>query len=301
MSHDAPIRLAFNRRSLLGGGVVALGAAVGGCAPGQATAATGSGQTSATGNMCLLTPQSTEGPYWFDPNLERADVRENRAGLPLALEIRVLEGADCSPIEGAHVHIWHCDAQGAYSGYDGQGPDGSTEGEAFLRGWQPTGADGVARLTTIYPGWYRGRTARIHVKVFLDRSGTEANVLTCQLFFPDALSEYIYENAPDYRRTEDRDTLNAMDGIASGQGWSTFGGVSETADGYLMRVTLGVDRSATSQERGREPGRPGGPPPGGRPPGPPPGGGRPGQGGPGGSRLTPQERAVRIFPGPVAE
>jgi len=292
MSADVLIRLPLSRRLLLGGGLATAGA---GLAASCAQASSVSGVSPEDEGVCLITPQATEGPYWFDPNLDRSDIRDGRAGIPLAIRVRVVEGADCAPIPDAEVHIWHCDAQGIYSGYDGQGPTGSTEGETFLRGSQPTGADGTAAFTTLYPGWYQGRTTHIHAKVFLDRNGTEANVLTCQLFFPDALSEYVYEHHPAYARSGVRDTLNRTDGIAQGQGWSTFGGINETADGYLMRVTLGVDRTATSRQGGMGPGRPGGPPSGGRPPGPPPQGGGPGAP-PERTRLTQEQRTALMFP-----
>lgn len=290
------IQLSLSRRGILSGGLTAGAALV--CASGarsqSALATTGE-------SMCLITPQTTQGPYWFDPNLERTDITEGRAGIPLTVALKVLDGATCAPLPGARVDIWHCDAQGVYSGYDGQGETGSTEGEAFLRGWQATDADGVARFTTIYPGWYRGRTTHIHVKVFLDEDG-QTNVLTCQLFFPDALSEWIFENAPDYVRPgEARDTLNSTDHIAEGQGFSTFGAVSEQAAHYAMNVTLGVDRTARSTETVMGPGGPRGP--GGRPPGPPPGGeggrrGPPpgGMGGPGGEALTGDARISAMTP-----
>lgn len=253
------------------------------------------------GGICLITPQATQGPYWFDPHLERTDITEGRAGVPLRIALKVLDGATCRPLPNARVDIWHCDAQGTYSGYAGQGPTGTTEGEKFLRGWQATGPDGVASFATVYPGWYRGRTTHIHVKVFLDEEG-ETNVLTCQLFFPDALSEWIYQSDPTYGRAgEVRDTLNRTDGIAQGQGYSTFGAISEQADHYAMTVTLGVDRSARSSEQGMGPGGPGGPPPGGPPPGGrPPRGTRPSgppPGGPGGRQaLTGEARVNAILP-----
>jgi len=286
--HETKINIALSRRSALTAGLFGGLAAVAGPA--------GARTTTAAGEVCLITPQATQGPYWFDPNLERADITEGRKGLPLRIAIRVLEGATCAPIRDARVDVWHCDAQGVYSGYEGQGPTGSTKGETFLRGHQPTGADGVATFLTVYPGWYQGRTPHVHVKVFLDEEGT-TNVLTCQLFFPDALSEWLFSNAPDYvRGGQTRDTLNRTDGIARGQGYSTFGAISEQADHYAMTVTLGVDRAARSEEGGFGPGEPGGPPPGMM--GPPPGGFGPGgEGGPPHQQvLAGAERIAAILP-----
>jgi protocatechuate 3,4-dioxygenase beta subunit len=35
----------------------------------------------------------------------------------------------------------------------------------FLRGGVLTDALGVAAITTVFPGWYRGRCVHIHIKV----------------------------------------------------------------------------------------------------------------------------------------
>ena len=101
------------------------------------------------------------------------------------LALRVREADGCTPIENAIVDIWHCDAGGVYSGFD----DG--EGERFLRGAQATNEDGIARFTTIYPGFYQGRTVHIHAKVHLDRQ----TVLTTQLYFDDAVSDRVFRAA----------------------------------------------------------------------------------------------------------
>ena len=61
-----------------------------------------------------------------------------------------------------------------------------------MRGIQRTNANGLASFTTIYPGWYPGRTVHIHVRVYLG-----GNVVhTGQLFFPDALTDAVYRRAP---------------------------------------------------------------------------------------------------------
>lgn len=267
----------------------------------------------APGPVCRLTPQATQGPYWFDPRLDRADITEGKAGAPARVALTVVDGG-CRPIQGARVDIWHCDAAGLYSGYEGQGDDhrAGAKGATFLRGAQLTDAAGRAVFRSIWPGWYEGRTPHIHVKVFLDAR----TVLTCQLFVPDALSEYLYDHVPAYRRPRARDTFNRQDGIALQGGEAMVAAVKEGKDGYEIALTVGVDPAADWKDEGFGPGGPGGPPPGGlppggpgrglppggmggRPPGPPPGGfpGGPPEGGPRHATLTGEARLKAIVPG----
>src|SRR5215470_346142 len=134
------------------------------------TATTGADAATRSGT-CVLDPSLTKGPYWVDEKLDRSDITEGKAGVPLALEIAVYAYASgsCTPLSGAQVDIWHCDATGSYSDVSAN----NTVGQKFLRGYQATDANGVARFTTIYPGWYSGRTVHIHVKVRLG-ADTEA-------------------------------------------------------------------------------------------------------------------------------
>ncbi|WP_265518629.1 intradiol ring-cleavage dioxygenase [Nitratireductor luteus] len=160
--------------------------------------------------ICSIMPETTEGPFYFDPAQERSDITEGRPGVPMRLRLQVVDAA-CTPIPGARVDIWHCDAEGRYSGYPRQPGGLDTTGETFLRGTQLADENGIATFTTIYPGWYPGRTPHIHFKAFPD----SGSVLTGQMFFPDALSRDIYENIPPYNdRPLDGITWNARDGIA---------------------------------------------------------------------------------------
>ena len=71
----------------------------------------------------------TEGPYYLDLTMVRSNIVENRTRAALALSLVVLDAATASPIEGAVVEIWHCDADGVYSGFQSAraGPnDGGT-------------------------------------------------------------------------------------------------------------------------------------------------------------------------------
>lgn len=215
--------------------------------------------------VCVLMPQAIEGPYYFDPKLVRTDITEGKPGVPLGLTLQVADAQSCAPLSGARVDVWHADALGVYSGYPRQtdARNVSTEGQHFLRGTQATDASGIATFTTIYPGWYQGRTTHIHCKVFLDSN----TVLTTQLYFPDALSEYIYTNVPPYNtRGRDRDTANVNDMVIKMGGGShaSFCSIKEEADRYVASLIIGVDRNAKPVGQDNPP--PDGPPPDGPPP-----------------------------------
>ena len=58
------------------------------------------------------TVEQTAGPYYFGVDAIRGDIREDRAGVPLRLGIRVLDAATCAALPNVVVDIWHCDAEG---------------------------------------------------------------------------------------------------------------------------------------------------------------------------------------------
>src|SRR5437868_6402691 len=194
-------------------------------------------------DVCFLTPQSIEGPYYLDPRLVRAQIAEGRAGVPLRVDLRVIDGATCAPAARARVDIWHADAQGIYSGYEGQGDreDLSTVGQTFLRGTQFSDSEGAVRFETIYPGWYVGRATHIHFKVLLENR----NVLTGQMYFPDAVNEFIYANVAAYEgRRKPRSVVNANDRFATFKDPDrlSFCAIKEERDCYAASLVLGVDR-----------------------------------------------------------
>ena len=152
--------------------------------------------------VCVLTPQATEGPFYFDANRTRQNIVEDRVGATLRIAVRVMRVGDvCAPSKDALVDVWHVDASGAYSGYPGQPGGQDTSGLTFLRGVQVTDADSVAPFDTIYPGWYPGRTVHIHFKVHY-RNNTYA---TSQFYFPDEFTDKVYSRTP-YNDRPDRAT-----------------------------------------------------------------------------------------------
>lgn len=197
---DAPIGRVLSRRemlALLGSSGLAL---LGGLAlPRLVHAQDPTSTPSATPfPSCVVRPELTEGPYFVDEMLERFDIRVDpdddsiKAGLPLLLVYRVsdVSNATCSPLAGAQVDVWHCDADGVYAGV--QDRSFTTVGEKWLRGYQITDEQGVAKFLTIVPGWYSGRAVHIHFKIRTE-DGYE---FTSQFFFDPDQIEVIYAEPP---------------------------------------------------------------------------------------------------------
>ncbi|MES2432658.1 MAG: intradiol ring-cleavage dioxygenase [Pseudomonadota bacterium] len=186
-------------------------------------------------DVCMLQQEVTEGPFYIDPKLLRTDITEGKPGLPMQLRLQVVT-ADCAPVVGARVDVWHCDAAGVYSGVQNMGAGGDTTGQTFLRGTQMTDAAGIVTFQTVFPGWYRGRTTHVHYKVFLDAQ----TVLTSQIFFAEAINAEIYAEHPAYARQGQRDMLNADDGIAADAGDGAYARVKMTAPDGAMEAALVV-------------------------------------------------------------
>jgi protocatechuate 3,4-dioxygenase beta subunit len=185
-------------------------------------------------STCLLTPETTEGPYWVDGALTRRNVTEGKRGVPLVIRFTVLNARSCAAISGADVEIWHCDANGVYSGVNGAPT-------RFLRGHQRADARGKAEFVTIFPGWYPGRTPHIHMKVYVGG----AAVHTGQVFFDEAVTRKVYAQPP-YAGRGSYDTPHARDMIYAQAGGSTAelrltrrtGGLK----GYVGTIAVGVVR-----------------------------------------------------------
>ncbi|MEQ8535633.1 MAG: intradiol ring-cleavage dioxygenase [Imperialibacter sp.] len=140
---------------------------------------------------CILTPQQTSGPFYFDSKLKRSNITENRPGLPLAFKVRVVNVKDCTPIANAVVDIWHSDKDGLYSGYPRQGEKRiDTTGETFCRGHQTTNAEGEASFVTMFPGWYPGRAPHIHFKVYMAGN----SFVTSQMYPPWDIAKEVYDS-----------------------------------------------------------------------------------------------------------
>ena len=293
MGHDHEGQRVSRRTALAGISSIGLGALLAACGKGgkgggtgQATTTTGatagvSPQAVTTEDLtalftnagtCTLTAETTQGPYYFDADKIRSDIREDRPGKRLRLAIRVQDSESCAAVPNAVVEIWHCDAAGLYSGAEslstggggGGAPGGGggggtppsgmpsgmpsgaaggggggggdltpTDDKRYLRGAQVTNSDGIVEFTTVWPGWYMGRTVHVHAMVHINNERT----LTTQMMMDEKLNSAVFTEAP-YAAHTGRDTFNDGDSIYRPAMLLTVG---EDGDGYLGVITFAAD------------------------------------------------------------
>ncbi|KAG7439817.1 aromatic compound dioxygenase [Guyanagaster necrorhizus] len=185
-------------------------------------------------NTCVLTPTVTEGPYYHKVGHPiRQNIAEYQIGVPLLLDIGVIDVETCKPLPNILVDIWHANATGHYAGHPeptfelrDEKPQvgGKRSGllsafprtmpaETFLRGAWPTNENGVAQFSTIFPGYYTGRATHIHTKVFpswtpLPNGTFEAGKLVHvgQFFFDDEINSQVDKMHP-YTTNPIKDTV----------------------------------------------------------------------------------------------
>jgi protocatechuate 3,4-dioxygenase beta subunit len=165
---------------------------------------------------CIATCAMTKGPC-HSSSPERRDVSEGYPGLPVRLALRICDDS-CAPVAGANVEIWHTRNSGLYSGTNDNGEfntsfctgdDADAQAHKYFRGLQTTDAEGVVLFETCFPGWYPGRAIHIHFKVMLGAD----SYLVSQVFFPEDLTQTIFESHPDYVEFGQPDTANARDSV----------------------------------------------------------------------------------------
>ena len=179
-----------------------------GAAGGTASSAGATTAASSVGDAALsAVPEETAGPFPGDGSnganalnqsgIVRSDIRSSFGsasgtadGVPIDLEMTIVDVATNKAVEGAAVYVWHCDAEGRYSMYSNGVAD-----ENYLRGVQVTDASGLVKFTSVYPACYSGRWPHIHYEVYpsVDAITSSSNkVATSQLALPDDVNTAVY-------------------------------------------------------------------------------------------------------------
>jgi protocatechuate 3,4-dioxygenase beta subunit len=219
-----------------------------GCKKDAAAKSTTTTSTSTTSGSCIVTASETEGPYPYvggestNP-LNRSDVTAGQTGVPLTLSFVVVDANNsCNVVTGARVDIWHCNKDGYYSGYANQNSGlgaKSYVGETWLRGYQLTDSTGVAKFSTIYPGWYSGRATHIHIEVFVNGVMKK----TTQICFSESINNVVYASSL-YSSHGVNPLTNEADGILGNSltdlANETVSLTGSVAEGYSGSYTIGI-------------------------------------------------------------
>ncbi|KAF6752839.1 Intradiol ring-cleavage dioxygenase [Ephemerocybe angulata] len=206
---------------------------------------------------CVLHPETVEGPYYIRNELVRSDLREDQAGATLFLDIGVIDIDTCEPIPNAFVELWNANSTGSYGGYHGaNGSPDAVHTETFLRGGYFTNDDGVVEITTLFPGFYQGRTAHIHTMIHSNWAGRPNGTLVSdagsvnhigQFFFDEAWNDKVFDTVPYNTNAQNR-TLNSEDGILQAAGPNAFVDISyaegeDLSAGLVGYITVVVNKT----------------------------------------------------------
>lgn len=229
---------------------------------GTSASATSSATSSAAATAAVDTevPDETGGPYpgdgsngpdvLDDSGIVRSDISSSfgtstttAAGVPLTVNLTVTDSANgYAALEGAAVYLWHADAQGRYSMYS-QG----VEDENYLRGVQPTGAEGTATFTTVFPGCYDGRWPHLHFEVYASTAEATSSgqiVKTSQIALPQAACEKVYADTSTYPSSSGnlaRTSLTGDNVFGDDGGIHQLATVTgDASSGFVANLTIGV-------------------------------------------------------------
>jgi protocatechuate 3,4-dioxygenase beta subunit len=228
-------------------------------ATGTAAATTGASVASGGDATCETIPEETAGPFPGDGSngpdvlsqtgVVRRDIRSSfgssttvAAGVPLTISLALEDGADCAPLAGAAVYVWHCDRDGNYSLYSQ-----AAASENYLRGVQAAGDDGVVTFDSIFPAAYQGRWPHIHFEVYpsLETATDEANkIATSQIALPKDACDAVYATAGYEQSVQNMQSLSLQSDMVFGDdgGVHQLGSMTgDVTNGYGVKLTVPVN------------------------------------------------------------
>jgi len=222
------------------------------------TAAAGpsSTATATTGSLTEI-PEETAGPYPGDgsngPNvlsqsgIVRSDITTSfgsasgvAKGVPLTVNLTIMDASAGAAYSGAAVYLWHCDRDGRYSMYSQ-----AVASENYLRGVQAANGTGLVTFKSIFPAAYSGRWPHIHFEVYPTLSSATSagnKITTSQLALPEAVCKTVYASDGYSQSVRNLAQTSLTSDMVFRDGWTSqlatlTGGVSE---GYVANLTVPV-------------------------------------------------------------
>ncbi|KAJ7618686.1 Intradiol ring-cleavage dioxygenase [Roridomyces roridus] len=181
---------------------------------------------------CVLSPETPLEDYVANSPL-RSNIVQSQEGVSFIVDIGVINTATCQPLENTMVEFWGPNAVGEYG--------------TFLRGASPTGTNGIAEFTTIFPGFTTG--AANHFNILVHTNSSEAGPVSHvgQLFFTDQWTNVVstYQN---YAQNTNSRMMNAQDPsfvAANKNGFNSIIDIEDINDdwpeGIIGYITVGVN------------------------------------------------------------
>jgi protocatechuate 3,4-dioxygenase beta subunit len=267
-------RSPLERRRILKMGALGIGLLLTGCATAAAQTQTSTSQflplvaNPATATTTPITacvteiPQETAGPYPADGSnasnqslnvltrsgIVRSDIRTSLGtgntaqGIPLTIELTIVNtSADCAPLAGYAIYIWHCDRGGNYSLYS----NGVTS-EDYLRGVQATDSSGKVTFTSIFPACYSGRWPHVHFEIYPSLASATASsnaIHTTQLALPEDICNTVYATSGYSASVQNLSqvTLDTDNVFRDGHSLQLATVTGDLASGYTAQLTVGVE------------------------------------------------------------
>lgn len=227
-----------------------------GCGSSSSSAEDDSTDEQSDQQACLVVPGESAGAYPADGSdsanvlanaaVFRHDIRSDfggdntQDGVPLQLDLTLLDADGCAPLVGAAVYVWHCNAAGAYSAYAGL-HQADHRSASFLRGVQISDGDGRLSFATIYPGRHAGRATHIYARVYRDDSLNQV-LLTTQLALDEDTSEAVYASRVSYEDSAATPATDHTQDEAFGDGDQAqrLSLADDGAGGYVGRLSAAL-------------------------------------------------------------
>lgn len=202
-------------------------------------------------------PRETAGPFpgngsngpnvLAESGIVRADITRSFGsaagvadGVPLRIELTIIEADTEGVRPGAAVYVWHCDRNGDYSMYSE-----AIAGENYLRGVQEADDFGLVGFDSIFPAAYPGRWPHVHFEVYpslAEATSAGGKLTTTQLALPKDVCETIYATE-DYAASARHlaETSLESDNVF-GDGWDTQLATvtGDLTTGYVATLTVPV-------------------------------------------------------------
>jgi protocatechuate 3,4-dioxygenase beta subunit len=136
--------------------------------PTSIVASSGNKEMSKSKNVCGITKEVTEGPYYVSGTSKLIDGNLNYTNLPgdkIKITGYVYSGEEnTTPLPNSKIEIWQADTSGSYHPESNGAATKYNASQIALRGYVETDNNGYYEFMTIYPGEYEGRARHIHIK-----------------------------------------------------------------------------------------------------------------------------------------